>query len=157
MIRFVIGLSFIFYLCVIILLLFIEARGYMTASGMSFLEYAANSSNIIPFKTIGTYIQAMFTGSMNIDIPVKNLIGNVLVLLPLGLYLPFFIKSLRKIGAFTITLTAVSFLIEILQLVMRRGTFDIDDVILYMLGAWLGFALWKTNPVKMIVRYLEKK
>lgn len=46
------------------------------------------------------------------------------------------------------------FIIEILQLFTRVGSFDIDDFILNMFGAVIGFAVWKTKIVQTIQRSL---
>lgn len=35
------------------------------------------------------------------------------------------------------------FVIEIIQLVMRKGNFDIDDFLFNMFGAIIGFEMWK--------------
>lgn len=103
-----------------------------------------SASNFIPFKTISTYIQAIFNGSMNAEIPIKNLVGNLFMFLPMGIYLPFFIKKMGKVGIFTISMIVVLFFIEAIQIVTRRGSFDIDDFILNMIGALIGFGIWKT-------------
>lgn len=80
---------------------------------------------------------------MNIDTPIKNLFGNLLMFLPMGLYLPGFFKHLRALGAFCIWLIALIFVIEATELLLRRGSFDIDDFILNMAGALMGFAIWR--------------
>ena len=38
--------------------------------------------------------------------------------------------------------------IEVVQVVTRRESFDIDDFILNMLGALIGFGIWKTKFVQ---------
>ncbi|MBM7677817.1 VanZ family protein [Gracilibacillus alcaliphilus] len=72
---------------------------------------------------------------MNIDIPLKNLFGNLVLFLPMGLYATFFVKKLNRLAHFFISITGLLLLVEIIQIVTRRGSFDIDDYILNMLGA----------------------
>jgi glycopeptide antibiotics resistance protein len=138
----VIGISFVVYLLGLVSLLFLGARGSVW-SDLSLMEYIERSSNFVPFKTISTYVKATFDGSMNLDIPIKNLVGNLIMFSPMGIYLPCLIKRLNKGSTFSITTIILLFVIEILQLVSRKGSFDIDDFILNMLGALIGFGISK--------------
>ena len=111
-------------------------------SDLSLVDYMKFNSNFIPFKTITTYVKALFDGSMNI--PIKNLVGNFILFLPMGIYLPFFLKKINRGYLFFISMVFLLFIVEVIQLVTRRGSFDIDDFILNMLGALIGFGVWKT-------------
>lgn len=110
---------------------------------MQLVEYMKISSNLMPFKTINGYILAISNGSMNLIIPIKNLAGNVAAFLPMGIFLPYFIKRLNRLKSFTITMTVMIISVEIIQLATRSGSLDIDDFILNMIGALIGFGLWK--------------
>jgi glycopeptide antibiotics resistance protein len=90
---------------------------------------------------------------MNMDIPIKNLAGNLIMFLPMGIYLPYFIKRLNKASGLSITMIILLFVIEVIQLVTRRGSFDIDDFILNLLGALIGFGLWKMKFVQKLLKY----
>ncbi|MEH6989687.1 VanZ family protein [Cytobacillus firmus] len=140
-IRLTIGISFLFYLCTLTVLLFFISRGFW--SDMPLMEYMKLSSNFVPFKTINGYVMAISNGSMNLIIPIKNLAGNVAAFLPMGIFLPYFSKRLNRHKSFTITMTVIILSVEIIQLVTRRGSLDIDDFILNMIGALIGFGLWK--------------
>ncbi|WP_338088325.1 VanZ family protein [Lysinibacillus composti] len=89
---------------------------------------------------------------MNISIPIKNLFGNLIMFLPMGIYLPYYSKKINKIGRFTFSMIILLFVIEVTQLVTRRGSFDIDDFILNMVGALLGFGIWKTRKVQRLLK-----
>jgi len=150
------GISFIFYLLALVMLLFVGVmfvgiRGYIWTD-LSLIEYIKSSSNFVPFKTISTYIQAIFDGSMNISIPIKNLVGNLFMFLPMGIFLPFFIVKINKVSIFTISMIILLFFIEAIQLVTRRGSFDIDDFILNTLGALIGFGIWKSKLVQKLLK-----
>ena len=127
------------------------SRGY-TWADLSLVEYIKRSSNFVPFKTISTYITAMFNGSMNIDIPIRNLLGNLIMFLPMGIYLPYYIKKINKVSGFTILMIILLFIIEVIQVVTKRGSFDIDDFILNMLGALIGFGIWKMKVVQKLLK-----
>lgn len=148
--------SFIFYLFAMVMLLyvgvmFVGRRGYGWKE-LSLWEYVRSSSNFIPFKTISTYITAIFDGSLNLSIPLKNLLGNLVMFMPTGIYLPYYLKKVRKLRRFMLSMTVILFAIEITQVVARRGSFDIDDFILNMIGAFIGYKLWKTKFVQKLLR-----
>ena len=93
-IRVIIVISSIFYVFVLLSILFLRPN---FQHGWSYFEYIKYSINIIPFRNISRYINALSTGSMNISTPITNLGGNLLLLFPMGFYLPFFIKKIRKV------------------------------------------------------------
>ncbi|EOR21425.1 hypothetical protein A499_23332 [Niallia nealsonii AAU1] len=136
-------LSFTFYVFILTILLFFGGRSNGWMADLTFLEYMKYSSNFVPFKTISTYINAIFSGNMNLDIPLKNLFGNLLMFLPMGIYLPYFIKRLKRISSFSVTFMIILLVIKITQSISRRGSFDIDDFILNTIGALIGFGVWK--------------
>ncbi len=154
-IKIALGFSFIVYIFALAVILFLGTRGI--GSDISLLEYIKHSSNIVPFSTIVMYIQAINDGTMNIDIPIRNLLGNFVLFLPMGIYLPFFIKKLNKIGSFILSMTMILFIVEIIQLLTRRGSFDVDDFILNLLGALCGFVIWKLDKVLKRLMNMEEE
>lgn len=117
---------------------------------MPLMEYMKLSSNFVPFKTINGYVLAISNGSMNLIIPIKNLAGNVAVFLPMGIFLPYFIRTLNRLKSFAVAMTVMILSVEIIQLVTRRGSLDIDDFILNIIGALIGFGLWKAMTARKI-------
>ncbi|RWR05282.1 VanZ family protein [Siminovitchia fortis] len=148
-VRIVFCISFVFYLFGLLIVLFLGSRGSLW-SDLTMLEYIRYSSNIVPFKTINTYFKAMVDGSMNMDIPVKNLVGNFILFLPMGIYLPIFFRKINKAGIFFLSMMTMLFIVEVIQLVTRRGSFDIDDFILNILGALIGFGIMKTKTFQKL-------
>ncbi len=101
-----------------------------------FKNYIKNC-NFIPFKTISFFISSFFIFSEQItqkDI-LLNLVGNSICLIPLTLFVPFFIKKYSTLQKFSLFIIFVSFSIEVIQLITMTGSFDIDDIILNSLGA----------------------
>jgi len=145
-------LSFIVYIFVLISILFLRYRGHI--SGLSMSDYINYNSNVIPFKTISTYIQAMIDGSMNADIPIKNLLGNLILFLPMGIYLPYIFTGLSSIRNYILTITVILISVEIGQLILRRGSLDIDDFILNVFGAVIGFAIGKVKWIQHLLDYI---
>lgn len=138
--------SFVFYLFALCIILFLGQRGHFR--NLSIWEYALMQMNIIPFKTITEYISAIFTGSMNLDIPIKNLLGNLILFLPMGIYLPLFFKKSRKFLSYFLIMIGILVAVELIQFFTRQGAFDIDDLILNLAGAFIGFALWRTKVIQ---------
>jgi glycopeptide antibiotics resistance protein len=96
------------------------------------------SPNFVPFRTILQYMR----GEKGWLIAVLNLVGNIGLLVPVGFLIPFIITNMTwkksLVPAF-----ASGLIIEGLQVVLRVGIFDIDDVILNGLGVLSGYWLFK--------------
>ncbi|MCM3403535.1 VanZ family protein [Cytobacillus oceanisediminis] len=147
-IRLIMGISFLSYLSALTVLHFFISRGFW--SDMPLMEYMKLSSNFVPFKTINGYVLAISNGSINLIIPIKNLAGNVAAFLPMGIFLPYFIRTLNRLKSFAVAMTVMILSVEIIQLVTRRGSLDIDDFILNIIGALIGFGLWKAMTARKI-------
>ncbi len=93
--------------------------------------------NFVPLKTILPYL----TGYPTWIVARNNLLGNIIPFIPLGFLVPLFYHSISWKGILGIAV-ALSLCIEILQLVLRAGTFDVDDILLNVLGVALGYALF---------------
>ena len=97
--------------------------------------------NLEPFKTIGIY-----------QTWGKQILGNFVMLLPLGIYLPLIYKRLRKASNFFVVLLicfCVSVGIELLQLATSYRSTDVDDVLLNTLGGGAGILIYQL--IKAIV------
>ena len=95
------------------------------------------SINLIPFQTISLYL----SGDAIFLIAFYNLGANVGLFIPFGLYYRFVVKaqSLKKLLIITVCSIIT---IELLQFITKRGSFDIDDVILNVIGVWLGYLIY---------------
>jgi glycopeptide antibiotics resistance protein len=71
-----------------------------------------------------------------------NVVGNIVIFIPLGIYLPLFKKDKRVITNLLFILLA-SLFVEIIQGLLGIGASDIDDVILNCLGGWIGILGYK--------------
>ena len=97
--------------------------------------------NIVPFETIALYTRSLF-GGIN-RAAVVNLAGNVVMFVPLGLLLPHIAKKAEKFtGCFVISLVCI-LSAEIVQVFTLLGYFDVDDLLLNMIGVSIGFGLQK--------------
>jgi len=118
--------------------LFLAPDGYWTA----FRE----NINMIPFRTIADYAQKLVSTKANGD-AVINLFGNVIMFVPLGFFIPAVFPKERSFRKSMLWTLAVLVCIEVIQLVTLLGSFDIDDVILNMAGAAVGYGVYKIITV----------
>ena len=96
--------------------------------------------NLIPFKEIERFW--IYRKELGIH-SFFNLAGNILGFMPAGFFIPMLWEE-RKGFWFTACVTfEMSLLLEILQLIFRVGSFDVDDLILNTLGGILGYLLLK--------------
>lgn len=91
--------------------------------------------NIIPFKTILGYWA--YPTPYNI---LVNIVGNIIIMMPIQFLLIkiFNLKDFKKCFLIDIVLTS---LIELLQFFSHTGAFDIDDIILNLLGMSIMYGL----------------
>jgi glycopeptide antibiotics resistance protein len=114
---------------------------------VSYNTYRWRSSNLIPLKTITYY---MFLADINLDIRIKNLVGNIMGFVPLGILLPLLSNRFLNLKSVIIATFSLSFIYEFFQLLFGFGSFDIDDLILNTLGGVVSdkysphFQLYKT-------------
>ena len=125
-------------------------------------ELAYTRVNLVPFQTIRFYA---FSGRVPASVAVRNLAGNILAFMPIGVLVPLLSRSLSLGRTFLVGLF-LSGGIELTQYFTGLGSCDIDDVILNVLGAMsvtlilsaldlLGFFLKKI--AKFLSKSLDKK
>ena len=89
--------------------------------------------NLVPFKE-------MFRYSFMSDKFIKNIIGNIVLFIPYGYFSSYFLNN--KKFSFNILFTLIVTLsIELVQYNIGR-TFDIDDIILNVIGGVIGFIVY---------------
>ena len=96
------------------------------------------TNNPVPFRTIGIYLA-------NLDDPfwVQQLAGNVAFLLPIGLVGSLTIPALDRWWRVALVALAVSGSVELAQLGIADRSADVDDVLVNVFGALLGYGLWR--------------
>ena len=138
---------FIFFVYFLFLLLLTIFKGGRIEFSNQFNSYMYREHgllgiiNVVPIKeTINTFMHSE-TGMRN---SLRNLIGNILVFMPLGFFIPLLFdkfnnfKKVLKVGCLS------SLAIELSQLFVGSNVCDIDDVIYNTLGALAGFICYKT-------------
>ncbi len=129
---------FLCYVALLLKILFLSRVSF--ADLLSGHREEPRSINLLPLRSIGNFL---FSGSENAQrFAFSNVVGNVILFVPLGLFLPLLRKEKRVLPnllwAFLISLG-----VELLQGLLVIGTADIDDLILNTLGGWAGLLLYK--------------
>lgn len=92
--------------------------------------------NFIPLRTIGIYL-----GNLDSGFWLRNLVGNLLLLLPVGLVGPIVLPWMGRWVRVLAVALALSVAIELAQLWVPDRSADVDDLLLNVVGALLGYAL----------------
>jgi glycopeptide antibiotics resistance protein len=92
--------------------------------------------NLVPFHTLAIYWR-----NLGSEFWLRNLFGNVLLLLPLGLLGPIALPSLDRWWRVALVALLYSMTIELIQLAVPDRSADIDDVIVNVAGALFGYLL----------------
>ena len=90
--------------------------------------------------------------SMPRSIPIQNIVGNLLAFMPLSFYLPYFFHKMLDIKRFIITVSGLIITVELLQFILKVGSLDIDDFILNIIGALIGFIICTHKPVNNLMK-----
>ena len=128
------------YMCVLAYVCFFsEAYGRTAVDGYHY--------NLIPFREIMrfyTYREIVGFGAF-----MLNLFGNVLAFTPFGFAVPILSRTNRRFANVAWLTFILSLTIELLQLMLKVGSFDVDDLILNTLGGMIGYgAFYVVNRVR---------
>lgn len=119
------------------------------------------SANLIPFKTIADFFRIGINEN-NLLWAVSNILGNILIFMPLGYLLPMVFRKFRSLKNTMLVVICLSMFFEITQYFAYLGSLDIDDLILNTLGGLSGYLVYigikkliisdkKLNQVTMIL------
>lgn len=97
-------------------------------------EVSWSTNNFIPFREILRY-------NIGSRLFIKNVLGNMLLFLPFGFFTSYLLDNKKPLLTVVLTLIA-SLSIEVVQLMIGR-VFDVDDIILNVLGALLGYFIYR--------------
>ena len=130
-------LLMLLYLAAVIYLLFCRHA----SSDVPLGEYARYNTNFIPFFSFYVLFTTPYISSLVLVPFCVNLFGNLALFFPWGVLLPMLDKRLKNAKSFFLLTACVIIAVELLQLVFRVGTCDVEDFILNMLGAAIGYII----------------
>ena len=130
----VMKLLFIIYMCVLVYVVFFaEAMGRTPQDGYVY--------NLTPLKEIKRFMKYIWDNDALGRAARLNIFGNIIAFIPFGIYLPYTSESkLGFISTFLYTFS-LSLTIELVQLITKVGSCDVDDIILNALGGVIGYIL----------------
>lgn len=111
-------------------------------------------TNFRPLETVLLYIRALQHNYIGMEIPLSNLVGNMLLFMPMALFLPCLFRPMRKFWVFLLVMTFVLAAVEGLQFLLSCGSCDIDDVLLNLLGTSMVYGILKIPVFKRLLERL---
>lgn len=104
---------------------------------------ASYSYNLVPFKEIRRFI--VYRDILGYRAVFLNIFGNVAAFLPFGFFLPEIWRQVGRWYTMIVLSFTTSLCIELMQLVTKVGSFDVDDLLLNTIGGYLGYLLFRTE------------
>ena len=133
---------FVIYAVVLLYLLFGRTPN---PRELSFSAYLQTHLNLVPLRTIRRFARLLIppVRPYLVRIALHNLLGNVVLFIPLGWFLPALFPALRSFLMTVLSVLVSVSCVEILQVVFTVGICDVDDLLLNLLGASMGYGLYQ--------------
>ena len=74
---------------------------------------------------------------------VLNVFGNLIAFMPLGFFIPALSRNKKNGFAVVLNCFSLSLLVEVVQLIFKLGSFDVDDLLLNTLGGLFGYMIYR--------------
>lgn len=103
---------------------------------------------IIPLQSWSIVIES---GNMEL---LLQIIMNIVMYIPLGILLPCCFKVYEKISYIILTALISSGIIEVLQLFLKIGLFEVDDIINNVFGTVIGIGIYRV--MKYLLKFCRK-
>lgn len=140
--RIILSHIFVFYICGVISLTLLPLFDFVR-------ENVDASINVIPFRTLIDFFKYSDFSPVSIRLLIRNLFGNIIMFVPLGLFASMLNPKIAKSRYIFIIGFGSSLLIEIFQFIEMQTRItgyrssDIDDIIFNILGCLVGFLIFK--------------
>lgn len=132
-IRVLLWVFFIIYMVALTYFLFFSERFGRVMGG----DY---HYNLQLFREIKRYI--IYRRELGITNFMINIVGNVVAFVPFGFILPAISPRNRKFLNIALLSFELTLSIEIMQLVLQVGTFDVDDILMNFVGGIIGYIIF---------------
>ncbi len=96
--------------------------------------------NLVLFREIGRFVK--YRKQIGWYGFFLNTFGNVLAFMPLGFFLPYVTGRDFSLLQMILAGALCSYTVELIQLMTRTGSFDVDDILLNTVGAVLGWGMF---------------
>ncbi len=122
---------------------------YKELMSLSFVVYTLFLFELVTSTDFNSYgnnfilFKEMFRYSVTSPLFYRNVLGNILMFIPFGYFASYYVK-VEKVYINVIITFIVSLSIETIQSLIGRS-FDIDDIILNIIGGVLGYFIYKLS------------
>ena len=129
---------------------------YKELMSLSFVVYTLFLFELVTSTDFNSYgnnfilFKEMFRYSVTSPLFYRNVLGNILMFIPFGYFASYYVK-VEKVYINVIITFIVSLSIETIQSLIGRS-FDIDDIILNIIGGVLGYFIYKLSS-KILKEY----
>ncbi len=125
------------YIALLFLIVVIKFRGSVAilVEQASFTEFGTNC-NLVPFRSILSQLRCISESWA-----IMNLLGNIVPFVPFGFLLPLNYEKAKPFAKTFIIGLVFIFLVEVFQFFTCLGSFDVDDIILNMIGIICGYVI----------------
>ncbi|MDB4867693.1 MAG: hypothetical protein JWR03_2026 [Cohnella sp.] len=137
------------YGAALIYLLFIRDRlRYRHGDESHLFSWDLPYANLKPFHTIHVYLY--HANHYNFSTWFQVFFGNLVLFLPFGILAPLLCRKMQSFPRYLLVLFVILVGVELTQKFTSTGAFDVDDIILNLVGGIVGFALVRIfiNPIK---------
>ena len=112
---------------------------------VSYWEQVRQSVNLLPLRTVGLYLRLLteYSDAHLPNLAVINLVGNVVMFIPLGFFFGARYPKLRALWRTLLATVLIICLVEAVQLFTLVGSCDVDDLILNTAGSGLGYGIFR--------------
>lgn len=114
-------------------------------AGIPYADQLRLRLNLVPFRTLGLQVHMLteFDRPWLIRHALINLLGNVVLFIPLGIFLPKLWPRLQRLWRVLLATGGIIVLVEAIQILTLLGRCDIDDLLLNLTGAAIGYGIFK--------------
>ncbi|MES1214055.1 MAG: VanZ family protein [Bacteroidota bacterium] len=113
--------------------------------GKRTVRWGVKRANFVPFSTLRYF----YSVRKRYSYVAKNILGNIIGFIPLGVLLPILFVRLQRAGRTIGAVFLVSLSFETIQLITDLGVFDVDDLLLNTVGGAIGYLLYSFSKKLM--------
>jgi len=130
---------FIAYACLLLYFVVLKING--STERIKIIKQSRDAGfwnyNVYPLRTITPYLE-----DITYTYAYMNILGNIIPFVPLGIFIPIIFKRYRNLKKALVIFIICTIGIESLQFITMLGFFDVDDILLNMIGCIVGYCFY---------------
>ena len=148
-------ITFMLYAVLMLWLLFFQSIRIPDYGAADYWQQVRGNLSLKPWRTVGNFLDILLRKDYYLEKfgsaemyayqarhAVINLGGNVGMFIPLGFFLPAVFSRLQKFWKTILVTAVIVCAVEVLQLFSLLGNCDVDDLILNLIGAAMGYGIF---------------